>query len=72
MIGSAAYIGHWLKEAAGFVRGNRAVLGSRPLWLFSSGPLGTEATDAQGRDVRAAAEPSEIAELRQAVHVSKR
>ena len=67
VIGSAAYLGHWLKEAAGFVRGNRAVLVSRPLWLFSSGPLGTEATDAQGRDLRAAAEPSEIAELRQAV-----
>jgi menaquinone-dependent protoporphyrinogen oxidase len=69
VVGSAAYMGHWLKEAAEFVRRNRAVLATRPLWLFSSGPLGTRATDAHGRDLlRAAAEPAEFAEFRQAVH----
>ncbi len=67
VIGSAAYLGHWLKEAAGFVRGNRVLLETRPVWLFSSGPLGTQATDAEGRDVREAAEPKEIAELREAI-----
>ena len=34
---------------------NRAVLANRPVWLFSSGPLGTATTDAQGRDLREAA-----------------
>jgi menaquinone-dependent protoporphyrinogen oxidase len=68
VIGSATYLGHWLKEASEFVRRNRAVLAARPVWLFSSGPLGTQATDAEGRVVRAAAEPEEIAALREAIH----
>jgi len=55
VIGSAVYMGHWQKEAAEFVRRNRAVLAARPVWLFSSGPLGAEPTDAQGRDLTAAA-----------------
>src|ERR1035437_1878635 len=41
VIGSAVYMGHWQKEAVEFVRRNRAVLAGRPVWLFSSGPLGT-------------------------------
>lgn len=68
VIGSAAYKGHWRKEAAEFVRRNRAVLADRPAWLFSSGPLGTEPIDAQGRDLRVAAEPKEIPEFREAIH----
>ncbi|HZD02775.1 MAG TPA: flavodoxin domain-containing protein [Actinomycetes bacterium] len=68
VIGSAAYLGHWLKEAVEFVRRNEAILTHRPVWLFSSGPLGTEATDAEGRDLRETAEPKELAELREAVH----
>ncbi len=55
VIGSAAYSMHWMKEAAGFVRRNRTLLADRPVWMFSSGPLGTETTDAKGRDVREAA-----------------
>jgi menaquinone-dependent protoporphyrinogen oxidase len=68
VIGSAAYMFHWLKEATEFVRRNRQLLASRPVWLFSSGPLGTDTTDAEGKDVRAEAEPREFAELRDAVH----
>jgi menaquinone-dependent protoporphyrinogen oxidase len=68
VLGSATYLGHWLKEAVGFVRSNRAVLVTRPVWLFSSGPLGTQASDAKGRDMRAAAEPEEIDEFRKAIH----
>jgi menaquinone-dependent protoporphyrinogen oxidase len=67
VIGSAAYLGRWLKEAAEFVRRNRVVLADRPLWLFSSGPLGTETTDPQGRDLTVASEPKEIAEFRESV-----
>lgn len=66
VIGSALYCG-WLKEATAFVRRNKAALARRALWLFSSGPLGTRATDPQGRDLRATAVPKEIAELGKAV-----
>ena len=57
VIGSAVYAMHWQKDAAQFVRRNRALLAGRPVWLFSSGPLGTEATDAKGRDLTAVTEP---------------
>lgn len=67
VIGSAVFYGSWLKEAAAFVRRHRILLSGRPVWLFSSGPLGTATTDDQGRDLREAAEPKEIAEFRQAV-----
>jgi len=68
VIGSAAYMFRWLKEATGFVRRNRAVLAGKPVWLFSSGPLGSEPLDAEGRDQKVAAVPKEIAELRQVVN----
>jgi menaquinone-dependent protoporphyrinogen oxidase len=67
VVGSAVYNAHWQKEAAAFVTRNRALLAGRPVWLFSSGPLGTEATDAQGRELAVVAEPKEIAGFRQAV-----
>lgn len=67
VIGSATYMFSWLKEATDFVRRNTAVLRSKPVWLFSSGPLGTETKDAQGRDVRETTVPKEIAELRVAI-----
>jgi menaquinone-dependent protoporphyrinogen oxidase len=68
VVGSAVYMTHWQKEAVEFVRRNRAVLADRPVWLFSSGPLGTEPTDAQGRDLTVVAEPKEIAEFTEAIH----
>ena len=64
VIGGAAYMFHWLKEAAGFVRRNRVLLSKHPVWLFSSGPLGTDLIDAKGNDVLATTEPKEFAELR--------
>lgn len=67
VIGSAAYFGSWLKEATAFARRNQAVLASRPVWLFSSGPTGTATTDAKGRDVREANVPKEIAEFTAAI-----
>lgn len=39
VIGSGVYMGTWLDEALDFVRRHEAQLASRPLWLFSSGPL---------------------------------
>jgi menaquinone-dependent protoporphyrinogen oxidase len=68
VIGSAAYAGHWLKEAAGFVRRHRSILADRPVWFFSSGPIGTEAVDAQGHDVREASAPLEFVEFGDVIH----
>ncbi|MGZ3676385.1 MAG: flavodoxin domain-containing protein [Ktedonobacterales bacterium] len=67
VIGSAAYMGSWLKEATAFVRRNQAILATRPVWLFSNGPLGTSATDAQGRDLRVVSEPKEFAEFKETI-----
>jgi menaquinone-dependent protoporphyrinogen oxidase len=66
IIGGAAYYGHWLKPVTKFVRAHTCALTDRPVWLFSSGPLSTETTDAQGRDLREAATPKELGELREA------
>lgn len=63
VIGSAAYMGSWLKEAGEFVRSNRRTLAVAPVWLFSSGPLGTETKDQHGRDVLVVSEPKEFAEF---------
>jgi menaquinone-dependent protoporphyrinogen oxidase len=68
VIGSAAYEFHWRKEATEFVRRNTKVLAARPVWLFSSGPLGTEPADAKGRDLRTVTVPKEIPEFTQALH----
>jgi menaquinone-dependent protoporphyrinogen oxidase len=65
VLGSAVYIGSWMSDARAFVRRHRDVLAARPVWLFSSGPLGTEATDAEGHDVRDAAQPKQLAEMQQ-------
>jgi len=67
VVGSAAYEGHWLKEARQFVQRHRDELAARPVWLFSSGPLGTKTTDGQGRDLREVAQPKEIPELKEAI-----
>lgn len=40
VLGSAVYIGKWLKEAKDFVATHAEELKRRPVWLFSSGPLG--------------------------------
>ena len=68
VIGSAAYEAHWRKEATEFVRRNTKVLAARPVWLFSSGPLGTEPADAKGRDLRTVTVPKEIPEFTEALH----
>ena len=68
VVGSAAYMGHWMKDAVAFVRGQQHLLAQRPVWLFSSGPLGTEATNAKGEDLRVAAEPKELPEFEETIH----
>lgn len=67
VIGSAAYMYHWLKDAANLVRRHRRLLRDRPVWLFSSGPIGGP-TDAKGRDQRAVSVPKEIGEFAPALN----
>jgi menaquinone-dependent protoporphyrinogen oxidase len=62
VIGSAAYMAHWLGDAANLVRRNRRLLRDKPVWLFSSGPVGGP-TNAHGEDQRIAAVPKEIIEF---------
>ena len=57
VIGSAVYYGGWMKEATAFVLSNTAWLARRPVWLFSSGPVGPAAP----------ADPKELPELREAI-----
>lgn len=45
VLGSAVYAGSWMKEAAEFADAHAEALAGMPLWLFSSGPLGTEVQD---------------------------
>jgi menaquinone-dependent protoporphyrinogen oxidase len=40
VLGSAVYMGQWRKEAAKFLEANEGKLAERPVWLFSTGPLG--------------------------------
>ena len=68
VVGGAAYMFHWLKESTTFVRRHAAELARKRVWLFSSGPLGTEPTDAEGRDQKAAAIPRELPELAELVN----
>ena len=68
VVGSATYYSHWLRRATAFVRRNHTILAQRPVWLFSSGPLGEDRKDDQGRDKREATVPQEIAEFNATIH----
>jgi acetate kinase len=43
VVGSAVYFGHWLPEARDLVLRHAIDLWERPVWAFSSGPLGVPA-----------------------------
>jgi menaquinone-dependent protoporphyrinogen oxidase len=62
VLGSAVYLGSWLKSLTRFLQEHRAVLARRPVWLFSSGPLGTSPADSS-------APPKELAAVAAAVAV---
>ncbi len=70
VIGSAVYGQHWIKEATKFASRNKSILSTRPVWLFSSGPVGKERKDPKGRDVLdpLVSGPKELEELRQDLH----
>lgn len=68
VVGSAAYVGSWMKEASDFVRRNQAMLARKPTWVFSSGPIGVKTVDEKGRDVREMATPKDFAQLEGTIH----
>jgi menaquinone-dependent protoporphyrinogen oxidase len=68
VVGGAAYMNSWLKEATEFVRSHAIELAERPTWLFSSGPIGSDQVDKAGRSVIEASVPREFAELGPRVH----
>lgn len=60
VIGSAVYVGRWLAPARELVEAHLDVLADRPVWMFSSGPLGPpEALKPEG-------DPVDVDELVQA------
>ena len=61
VLGSAIYAGSWMKEATGFAEANAEVLSALPVWLFSSGPLGTDVHDDEEQ-------PRQLAELTDMLH----
>jgi menaquinone-dependent protoporphyrinogen oxidase len=40
VVGSGVYAGQWLKPARDFLKRDAEALRARPVWLFSSGPVG--------------------------------
>jgi menaquinone-dependent protoporphyrinogen oxidase len=46
VLGSAVYMGQWMKPARELVERSAAALATRPVWLFSSGPVGEPAKPA--------------------------
>lgn len=63
VLGAAAYMYHWLAPAVQFAHRHHTDLAARAVWLFSSGPLGTDQVDAHGKDVRISTRPKEWDEL---------
>lgn len=62
VLGSAVYTGHWLEPAKKLVDRSGEALTSRPVWLFSSGPVG----DPSRKLVQQmGADPVDLAEIRE-------
>ena len=61
ILGSAVYTGHWLGAAKDLVTRSGGALAAKPVWLFSSGPVG----DPSGKFARAMRQdPADIAGIR--------
>jgi menaquinone-dependent protoporphyrinogen oxidase len=46
VLGSAVYMGQWMKPARELAQRSTGALAARPVWLFSSGPVGEPAKPA--------------------------
>ncbi len=56
ILGSAVYFGSWLPQARKLVGRCQSEFAARPVWLFSSGPLGSD-------DPKPLGEPAEVVDL---------
>jgi len=68
VLGASAYMFHWQKAAVRFAREHADHLAKHPLWMFSSGPIGTDLVNKQGVDVLVASRPKEFDELVDLLH----
>ena len=55
ILGSCVYVGHWMDSAVNLVERFSKEIAARPVWLFSSGPIGHEPMPGD--------EPVDVAEL---------
>ena len=60
VIGSGVYVGHWMDAAKNLVERYAGELASRPVWLFSSGPIGEPPKPEE--------DPADLAEIMVATH----
>ena len=60
VLGSAVYAGSWMKDAVTFAERHAGELAGRPVWLFSSGPLGEDVKDHEEQ-------PRQLPELRRTI-----
>ena len=60
VLGSGVYVGHWMEAATNLVERHAVALASRPVWLFSSGPLGDPPKPEE--------DPADIAEIMDLTH----
>jgi menaquinone-dependent protoporphyrinogen oxidase len=59
VVGSGVYLGKWLPEGIAYIEHNLRVLAARPLWLFSSGPVGEgKVSDDAGEALESALGPA--------------
>jgi menaquinone-dependent protoporphyrinogen oxidase len=61
ILGSAVYAGRWMGSAREFANRHAEALRQRPVWLFSSGPL--------GKPLAPAGDPTDVAPLRELLPV---
>jgi menaquinone-dependent protoporphyrinogen oxidase len=60
VLGSGVYVGHWMEAAKNLAERHAVALASRPVWLFSSGPLGNPPTPRE--------DPADIIEIMELTH----
>ena len=63
ILGSAAYMDRWLKDARRFADANHRQLAAMRVWLFSSGPTGPEGLDGDAGAILESARPKDMIQL---------
>jgi menaquinone-dependent protoporphyrinogen oxidase len=62
VLGSAVYMGNWLRVARDFVDEHGDLIARRPSWLFSSGPIGSHPAASDAFDITKIAEATQARE----------